>query len=295
VDRKPTVNDILDDLVKDYKIRGKKTIYKASSHMKPVRERLGHLKVIDVSEDTIDRYQRYRMNSVSTSTVNRECQLLSQALNKIAYPKVISRQVIIRKLPENSPRQDFFEPEEVEKVISFLPDYLKDYVRFAWLSGWRKNEVSTLKWNDVHLNSREIRLHPENSKNDEPRLLILAGELYTLIQRRLEQRVEECPYVFHRRGEHIQDFRKAWRNATEKAGCQGRVFHAPRRSSARDRIRAGVHERVVMSVNGWKTRSVFDRYNITSARDIEEALIKTEAYRKEHLALREANQETPNS
>jgi hypothetical protein len=69
----------------------------------------------------------------------------------------------------------------------------------------------------------------------------------------------------------------------EKAGYAGRVFHSLRRSSARDRIRAGVHERVVMSVNGWKTRAVFDRYSITSSRDAQEALEKTEAYRKSQL------------
>jgi hypothetical protein len=76
---------------------------------------------------------------------------------------------------------------------------------------------------------------------------------------------------------------KAWYNATEKAGYAGRVFHSLRRSSARDRIRAGVHERVVMSVNGWKTRAVFDRYNITSTRDAQDALEKIEAYRKSQL------------
>jgi hypothetical protein len=61
---------------------------------------------------------------------------------------------------------------------------------------------------------------------------------------------------------------------------EGKIFHALRRSSAHDRIRAGVHERVVISVNGWKTRSVFDRYNITDTKDIQDALEKTEQYRK---------------
>ena len=39
----------------------------------------------------------------------------------------------------------------------------------------------------------------------------------------------------------------------------------------------------VMSTNGWKTRSVFDKYNITDARDIQRALELTEQYRRGQL------------
>jgi hypothetical protein len=91
-----------------------------------IRERLGHLKAADVDEDVIHRYQRYRLQTHSHGTVNRECQMLGQALNKIAYPKIISRPIVIRKLTENFPCQDFFEPKEVESLLPHLPGYLQD-------------------------------------------------------------------------------------------------------------------------------------------------------------------------
>jgi hypothetical protein len=123
-------------------------------------------------------------------------------------------------------------------------------------------------------------------------------------------------FIFHRDGEPIGDFRKAWATACVMAGlgrmvcpkcdgpvdadykCEpcrkawaredlkfvGRIFHNFRRTAVRDMVRAGVPETVAMRISGHKTRSMFDRDNIHDERDQREALRATQAYREQQAA-----------
>jgi len=67
---------------------------------------------------------------------------------------------------------------------------------------------------------------------------------------------------------------------SEHPPCPGRLFHDFRRTCARDLIRSGVDETVAMRITGHKTRSIFDRYNVTNTDDLREAMLSVEKYRK---------------
>jgi integrase len=184
-------------------------------------------------------------------------------------------------LPEHNTRQGFFERDEFEALVVHLPPYLQDLARFGYLTGWRKGEITSLTWADVDYRGRVIRLRPEASKSGQGRLLGLEGELWQLIERRWAARhmgERLIPWMFHRNGVRIGNFRKAWGSACKRAGMAGKLFHDLRRTAVRNMVRAGVRERVAMAISGHRTRSVFDRYNIVSDADLRDAIVKTVAY-----------------
>ena len=192
-----------------------------------------------------------------------------------------------KRLRENNVRKGFFEREEFVAVRTALPDEIKPVVTFAYWTGCRKGEILDLQWPQVDLGDRVIRLEPGETKNDEPRIIPLADELYHMLcmQKAIrDQKWPACPWVFFRRGDRIKDFRKAWETACKTAGLvddsgdPAKLFHDLRRTGVRNLVRAGVPERVAMAISGHKTRSVFDRYNIVSERDLHEAARRLNDY-----------------
>jgi len=293
--RQVRVAELLDRLEKDCQLRGIKSLAQVRAHLVPVREAFGHMKAIEVSEDDLDRYIADRLEgrlgtarkaAAKPATVNRETQLLGQALrpflerHRFPVPK-------IRRLPEQNVREGFFERAEFEAVVAHLPEDLKDFARWAYVSGWRRGEIASLRWRDVDREGRTITLSWRASKNRRPRVIALEGELWEIIERRWAARVvEEAPgaparisdLVFHRGGRPVGDLRKAWASACTAAGLAGRLFHDLRRTAIRNMVRAGVDEKIAREISGHKTAAVFDRYNITDDGDIREAVLKTQKY-----------------
>lgn len=284
-DKRRSIEDLMDALEVDFKLREIDSPQNLSN-IKRVRIDFGHHKASKLTGEQVDLYVAKRLEDGSAkASVNRVLQLLKQAYKfaKLPAPE-------IRKLSEvGNARKGFFSESEIRGVIAHLPDYLKDFVLFAWHTGMRKNEIRSLAWENVSGNDVDgyvIRLRAEDSKTGEPRVIPLVGELAELKKRREAAKEFEidgvtatASLIFHRAGEPIGDIRKSWATACKKAGVR-RLFHDLRRSACKNMLAAGVPQSVAMKISGHKTDAMFRRYAVSDETTVRTALLQTQAHQK---------------
>ena len=215
--------------------------------------------------------ERVQVTGKSTANSRR----LSACSDLAICSEKIVRKPHVPRLEERNVRQGFFEGAEFNALLAALPAYLRHPLTFAFWTGWRvQSEILTLKWEQVDLDEGTVRLYAGTTKNNEPRLIFLPDELRAVLGGQWSEHLTlhpNCCLVFHRNGQKIKDLRGIWARACREAGLSGKIPHDLRRTAVRNLVRSGVSERVAMRISGYKTRDVFDRYDIVSEGDLREA------------------------
>ncbi len=274
-----TFEEMVKDLINDFQVNGRRSLSTVLFHIQHLKVFFGLDRAIDIAPDRVRAYQVHRLDEgASRATVNREVAKLGRMLSLAVASGKLSRKPKFQMLDGEKVRQGFLEHGDFLALLSNLPDHLKPLVEFLYYSGWRKGEALKLEWKDVAVESRTVRLRIENSKNKEGRILPLTGRLWDIIQDRLRERRLDRPFVFHKNGQKIGDFRKAWRSACKANGLDETLVHDLRRCAARNLSRSGVPESVAMEITGHKTRSMYRCYRIVDERDLREAMERQQAH-----------------
>ncbi len=276
------VGELLDSLQLDYEMRGRKSLPQLKSHLKRIREYFGEDRALAVSSDKVTRYILERQKEGSApATINREVECLQSAFSLAmkANPPKLHFVPRFPSLTENNARQGFFERAEFNAVMAKLEDQdVNDFCEWFFYTGMRPGETKALSWADFSKDTWSIRLQGKDAKTGKPRSIALAGPLRAIIERRIQARRLDCPFIFHRKGSRLGEFRKTWKAACEAANLPGKLVYDFRRTAVRNMSKAGVPRTVAMKISGHKTEAVFERYNISDEEDIREAVTKTAAY-----------------
>jgi len=225
--------------------------------------------------------QKLLADGKANGTANKSLALLRRMLSIAHEDGKISNKPKIRLLKPGAPRKGFLQRDQFDVLLSHIPAQTKPLIVFLYFCGVRLGEALQIQYSQVDLDRAVIRLEGEQTKNADPRTVPLPDVLIKM----LEPVQDKSGAVFD--GTNL---RKIWQTACAAAGVgtltevegkadkryTGLLVHDLRRSAIRNLVRAGVNERVAMSISGHKTRSVFDRYNIVDEADVVDAMRKVQ-------------------
>jgi integrase len=286
--RRLKYEDLVALLLADYARKGNRS---------KIAHALGHLadafagwSALRIDTLAIERYAAARRKTATVGTVNRELSLLRRMFNLAAEKKLLPRDALPTiKLGNEAGnvRQGFVEVADIDGFLGALrqrDSIAADAAELAFLTCLRRGNCLALTWPlfhldvvDGHVIGGELRLPATMTKNKTGLVVPLSGRLLALVDRRWQARAAASPYLFHRDGVPVVDFRPVWKAATQEVGRSGLLFHDLRRSGARALRRLGVDELTIMTLGGWKTRGMFQRYSIVDSTDVAEALGKLDA------------------
>lgn len=272
----PDMSLLLDGVAADYEANQRKSEKTVLMRIANLKERWGAVKAKHFTASQVQIHiQERRAAGIAPATINRELAILRRAFAIARETGQVATAPTIKALTEDNARQGFFTDAEFSRLRAHLPAWMQPLADFAYFTGCRLGELRNLKWSQVDLKERVVRL--ERTKNGHPRTVPLSAGLHASFS----MTPDKTGFLFKGpEGGQILDttIYKPWRAACEAAELEGRIFHDFRRTGVRNMVRAGVPREVAMAISGHKTDSMFRRYNIVSENDVRAAAAKMDAY-----------------
>jgi integrase len=279
--------DLVELLKQEYTLKGRKTWSRREQHIAHLKKVFGRIRVKAIASEKLGHYVSRRLKEgAANATVNRELDCLHRmmVLGSRQTPAKVGRIPHFPKLAETNVREGFFAHDEFLALRGAAPFHIKVALTIGYYSGMRLREIigeKGLKWDQLDLEERCIRLSSIQTKTKTPRVIFMPDDFYKVLDKAKELRDRDfpsCPYVCHIRGKSFSQLRQGWNVACKRIGLEGKTFHDLRRTGIRNLVRAGVSETVAMKISGHKTRSVFDRYNVTNEADLKKAADQLNQY-----------------
>ena len=211
-----------------------------------VAEFVAHLKKTGLKSPTIRRY----LATLSSlfAFAERSGWLLQNPV--AAFDK--------RSLPEAQPRMRFLSQDEYRRLLASSDPHIRPLIEMAVETGMRLEELLGLRWDQVHIERREVRLLV--TKSNRPRVVPLSDRAVAIFA--AVARITASPYVFTnpQTGRRYRNLRHSFRKACSRAGISDFRWHDLRHTFASWHVQSGTDLYRLSRILGHSTVQMSARY-----------------------------------
>ena len=175
-----------------------------------------------------------------------------------------------RSLPEALPRTRFLSQAEYRRLLASAEPHLRPLIEMAVETGMRLEELLGLRWEQVHLDRREVRLVV--TKSNRPRVIPLSDRAVAVIV--ASPRIAQSPYVFTnpQTGRRYRNLRHAFSKACSRAGITDFRWHDLRHTFASWHVQSGTDLYRLSRMLGHSTLQMSARYAHLATEHLHEAV-----------------------
>jgi len=238
------------------------------SALKHLRGILGTMLVCEIEARDIVAYQKARLaGGAAGATINKEIACLSSILGEYGVWQQVRRDV--RRVEENDEAGRALGCDEERCLLdcasivgrhqgNWTPLYTVTVLGLN--TGMRHKEIRTLRWKNLDLANRVLRVGESKTEAGKGRPIPLTQPAWAALDiwasrfpdRRLDHFVfPACENGHVVRERPIANWRTAWRRACREAGLAGLRFHDLRHTAATKLLEEGTPIAVVAHILGW--------------------------------------------
>jgi integrase len=178
----------------------------------------------------------------------------------------------IKKFKEKS-RDRFLHPDELPRFFESLEaepnDTIRDYIYVSLLTGARKSNVLSMRWEDIHFEREEWSLR--ETKNGEPLRVPLMTKVIEILKKRIKVHGKR-EWVFEGAGTkgHLVEPKSGWKRILTRADISDLRLHDLRRTLGSWQAATGANSYIIGRTLGHRSQqstAVYARLNIDPVRE----------------------------
>jgi len=208
--------------------------------------------------DFVTRFKATKKTPIAPATVNRELACLKTLFSKAVEWGRIEKNTVraVKKIKEDNAREQILTAEEARSLVESATESIRPVLIIALNTGMRKNEILSLKWTNVDFLRGYILI--ETSKSGKPRKIPMNGAVSSALMGL--PHVAEFVFYNPETKAPVQDIKRAFNTACQRAEIKGLRLHDLRHTAATWMIQAGVDIVTVSRILGHASIQMTMRY-----------------------------------
>ena len=225
----------------------------------------GKKNIADITPRMVDEYKKSKFNLIEPATINRTLAILRKMFNDAVRWGFLafSPMRFVNQLQEPQKGFDFYKEDEVRLLLRECSTDFRPIACCAVYTGMRIGEIVALKWKDVDLEKRVIRVERSGNgttKSGKVRYVPINARLLEALKELWQKRNGEFVFPDRSGGMRSIDFRAEMRQAAKRAGIRKLRMHDLRHTFASNYVAKGGNIIALQKILGHSTINMTLRY-----------------------------------